>query len=113
MELTLTLDDLRLIADTGTPITPKDQREILARLIQSETDLSTLAVNGKKACELLGIIDGRGKPTGKSPGDITMGALGKLANPFGRNQFLKQFEFLGNLLPLVERYGHLAETDEP
>lgn len=112
MEITLTLADLRQIADNATPLTPKDQKEVLDRLIQSETDLAALAVNGKKCCEILGIIDGRGNPTGKSPGDITMGALGKLANPFGRQKFLDQFQFMGDLLPLVQRYAHLAETEE-
>lgn len=111
MELTLTLADLRLMADTGTPITPKHQKEILGRLIQSESDLAALAVNGKKVCEILGIIDARGKSTGKSATDITMGAVAKLANPFTRTALLKKFEFLGDMVPLIERYGHLA--DEP
>jgi hypothetical protein len=112
----MSLYQLKCLAEVdGLQLTPEHCQEILARLIRAESDLAALAVNGKKCCELLGIIDGRGKPTNKSGADIGMQALGKLANPFGRQKFLDQFTFLGDLLPLVERYAHLADEylDDP
>jgi hypothetical protein len=110
---TLSLYRLKSLADCpGLQLTPEHSSEVLARLIQAETDLQQLATNGRKVAQTLGIIDQDGRVTGKDPMAIMGGFAVKVANPFSRSSVISEFAFLNDLLPLLQRYGNFADEAE-